>query len=267
MDSAAALNELKQFQGSRKSAQDYYTQYQNELGAGNAQQHANDLRGLIRNTETALKGVEGSVTGRTQGSLVTEAQRSRLANLERQPLQEGLTSQQGAYSDEMASYRDLVGQAGTRANMAYQTDADRLAALQGNYTNLFSREQADQDRRFRDAQAAEARRQFDVEQSRLRAGSGGGFNPSLNQPKAAMQQRNGGGFNFVDASGNPVSAARYASLTGQSIGNVLQAMGQSGDQYAAQLYNQLKSDPFFGRGDAEYEKMIKSAYNPIFWGT
>jgi hypothetical protein len=83
---------------------------------------------------------------------------------------------------------------------------------------------------------------------------------------ASFQQRQGGGFNFSDNKGNPISAAKYASLTGQDIRTVLYKMGQSGDNYSQQLYNQLARDPFFARGDAKYDQRIYQAYKPIFWG-
>jgi hypothetical protein len=104
-----------------------------------------------------------------------------------------------------------------------------------------------------------------VMSSLLSALYGGGVNTQ--QPKALSQQRKDKGFDFADISGNSISAGKYAQLTGQSIGSVLYNMGQSGDTYAQNLYNQLKRDPFFGKGNAAYDARIKQAYSPIFWGT
>lgn len=163
MDSASALAELKSFQGTRKSAGSLYDEASKELGVGDTRARANDMRGLIRNTETALKGVNDSVAGRTRGQLVTEAQRSRLANLERAPIAEELSGLQGGYADEMANYRDLLGQAGTKSQLAYQSDSDRLAALEGNYNKLFAAEQAAAAQRQWEAQQAEQRRQFEAQ--------------------------------------------------------------------------------------------------------
>lgn len=157
MDTQSALAELKQFQSTRKGAGDYSKQYQDELGVGAAKTRADDIRGLIRNTETALKGVGESVAGRTRGNLVTEAQRARLQNLEREPLLEGISGLQGSYADESQTYRDLLGQAGQKAQLAYQTDADRLQSLEGNYAKLFQNEQAAEERRRFEAQMAEQR--------------------------------------------------------------------------------------------------------------
>jgi hypothetical protein len=163
MDSRQALAELQNFQKTRKSAGDYYSQYQDELGVGGAQQSANDVRGLIRNTETALRGVNASVAGRTRGNLVTEAQRARLEGLERAPIAEELGSLQGRYSDEMQNYRDLLGQATTRAGQAYQTDADRLAALESNYNKIYQAEQAAAEQARWERELAERQKQFQAE--------------------------------------------------------------------------------------------------------
>lgn len=160
MDSRGALAELKAFQGSRKGAGDYYSQYQQELGVGEAQARSNDIRSLIRNTEGALKGVNQSVAGRTRGQGVNEAQRARLEGLERAPIAEELGTLQGSFADEQQNYRDLLGQATTRAGQAYQTDADRLAALESNYNKIFQSEQAAAEQRRWEKELAERSRQF-----------------------------------------------------------------------------------------------------------
>lgn len=72
----------------------------------------------------------------------------------------------------------------------------------------------------------------------------------------------GGGFTFSDASGHPISAATFASQNGVSMGDLLYRMGQSGDNYAAQVYNQLKASPQFANSP-----QTKSAYSSLFWGS
>lgn len=272
MDSASALAELKQFQSGRKSAGDLYNQTQSELGVGDVKSRADDMRGLIRNTETALKGVGQAVAGRTRGQLVTEAQRARLANIEREPLAGQLGEQQSNYGEEMQNYRDLMGQAQTKAQLAYQSDADRLSALEGNYNKLFASEQAAEAKRQWEAQQAEARRQFEAQLAESRRASqaaayaaGASFTPSIGggAPKANMAQRKDGGYNFTDTSGQAISAAKYAQLTGQDFASVLQAMGQGGDKYAAQVANQLKADPWADKNLDKYKKL----YSALFWGT
>lgn len=163
MDSKSALSELKSFQGSRKGAGDYYTQYQQELGVGDAQARSNDIRGLIRNTEGALKGVNASVAGRTRGQGVNEAQRARLEGIERAPIAEELGTLQGSFADEQQNYRDLLSQATTRAGQSYQTDADKLAALESNYNKIFQSEQAAAEQSRWERELAERSRQWQEE--------------------------------------------------------------------------------------------------------
>ncbi len=163
MDSAGALAELKSFQGSRKGAGDYATQYQQELGVNDAQSRSNDIRGLIRNTEGALKGVNASVAGRTRGNLVNEAQRARLEGIERAPIAQELGGLQGSYADEQQNYRDLLGQATSRAGMAYQTDADKQAGLESTYAKLYQSEQDRAEQQRWEQQQSESRRQFEAQ--------------------------------------------------------------------------------------------------------
>lgn len=110
-------------------------------------------------------------------------------------------------------------------------------------------------------------REAELNRRATSAGGGGGGSTRTGAVKATMQQRGDRGFDFTDANGNAISAARYAELTGQGIGTVLYAMGQAGDSYAQQLYNQLANDPFFGKGDEDYDNRVKELYSAIFWGT
>lgn len=121
----------------------------------------------------------------------------------------------------------------------------------------------EQQRQFNE-QLAESRRQAAKATAAVPSPTFGGGAPA---PQAQMARKQNGGFAFADANGQPMSAARYAQTTGQPIGSVLYAMGQQGDKYAQQLYNQLRNDPKFGKGNAQYDAQIKAAYSPIFWGT
>lgn len=163
MDSKGALAELKNFQGTRKGAGDYYSEAQKELGVGDAQTRSNDLLGLVRNTEKQLQGVGESVAGRTRGNLVTEAQRARLQSLEERPIAEQLGGLQTSYGDSQTNYRDLLSQAGTRAGMSYQTDSDRASALQNTYNNLFQQEQASAEEAARKREEDRWLKQFESE--------------------------------------------------------------------------------------------------------
>lgn len=136
--------------------------------------------------------------------------------------------------------------------------------------------QGDVDADFRERQHQESIRQFNAQlaaQQRQAAASRASApratfgNAAAGQaPKATIAQKQDGGFAFTDAKGAPISAARYAQLNNQDVRDVLYQMGSAGDNYSKQLYNQLSNDPFFGRGDANYDKRIFQAYSPIFWG-
>lgn len=56
-------------------------------------------------------------------------------------------------------------------------------------------------------------------------------------------QNGSGGFNFTDANGSSISAATFAKNNGIGLGDLLYRMGQQGDKFAAQTYNNLKSAP------------------------
>lgn len=251
MDSSSALKQLQDFQGSRKNPTAYFDEAQNGLGVGAAGQQANDLRNVVRNTQTSLRGVDASVAGRTGGSLVTDAQRSRLVNLERAPIADNLNDQLTGYGDAMSNYRDLLSQAGSKASMLYQGDADKEAALRGNYEAIFGREQA-----------AEAVRQFNEQLAMQKAnaaraaagspfpsfGGGGGNKGEASAPKPAVGQMGtksgnpddgASGFWFTDSIGNPISAAQYASNNGLDIRQVLSTMALAGDSYARSALNSI----------------------------
>jgi hypothetical protein len=266
VDSQSALKELQTFQSGRKSAGDYYTAAQQELGVGSAQQRASDMRNLIRNTEGALKGVDASVSGRTQGSLVTEAQRSRLANLERQPLSEELGTLQGGYSDEMANYRDLVGQASTKAGLGYQSDQDRLASLEGNYNRLFGQEQAAEERRRYEADLVEKKRQFDTQQASMPQYSFGQGGQTTPGSAAKLEQRADKGFNFKDASGKPISAAQYAQIKGIEFRALLQQMANAGDKGAQQSLGYVGNDFGYNRAKVGGNQGTADLLNSLMWG-
>lgn len=241
MDTKSALQELKQFETTRKGAGDYLAQQKNELGVQGAQQRTDDIRGLIRNTETALKGVGQSVAGRTRGNLVTEAQRSRLQQLETQPIAQQLADRSGEFSDAQTNYRDLLSQASQNAQMSYQTDADKLSSLQGRYDRLF---QADQ--------AAEAKRQFEenlrlqreeAERNRRAAAAQAQMaQASLYNPTLGGGGGGGGGTQYTPSYDKSGRIVGYGSKGGQSF---LTPEGKAAeDAYWKKQNSGFKVDPF-----------------------
>lgn len=241
MNSQQALSELQSFQKSRKGAGDYYTQYQDELGVGNAQQSANDVRSLIRNTEGALRGVNASVAGRTRGFNVNEAQRARLENLERQPIAQELGTLQGRYADETQNYRDLLGQATTRAGQSYQTDADRMAALEGNYNRIYQSEQAAAEQARLERQLAEQMRQFNEDMAQRDRQ----FNASLAEArrKSAAEQASAASLYNRQGSDQAANAERQRALE-EEARHVRQGAesGSKNKRKEASLWDELWKD-------------------------
>lgn len=159
-NSTEALNELQQFQASRANPLDIYNKATTDLGVQDVRGRVGSLRGTLLNTENLLNQVEGSVTGRTQGSLVTEAQRQRLANLERQPLAAQYGQQSKSLANEQASLSDLLNQAQQRSGMEFQGLQAREQSLRDVYNSMFQREQEQRRREEADRAFAEQQRQY-----------------------------------------------------------------------------------------------------------
>lgn len=178
MNSGDAFNEYKAYQGGRRKTNDILAESQQRLGLPSAQQRQTGLRTAISNTENLIRSVPDSVAGRTGGSMVTEAQRSRLVGQERAPLDDAFREQSRAYEGETANLNEIQRQAMQEAqlkNSEYDAEEGRL---KGIYDTLYGREQdaiakAERDRAFaeqtRQARAAQA--QSDM-LSRLMGGGG-----------------------------------------------------------------------------------------------
>lgn len=243
MDSNGALKQLQDFNATRKSAGDYYTDASNQLGVGAAQQQANDLRGTIRNTEAALKAVPASVSGRTQGSLVTEAQRARLQNIESDPIAQRLGEQNTQYGDQMTQYRDLLGQAQTRSGLAYQGDTDKARSLQDYYQNVLGQESATEEKRRWEEQF-NYQRQQDAAKAAQMAAQTASLNSRINASNSGTDWQK-----IIDAmnkSGNSSTEQVLKSFTnkaGDSIGYDTNRASYLTDQGAKEYYSDLDPSP------------------------
>jgi hypothetical protein len=165
-NSQAALGQIQQAQATAQNPNDILAGQRQQLGVGAAQDTVTGLRGAINNTTKLLKQVAPSVMGRTQNSLVTNAQATRQIGNEQAPLAENLTDQGQQYNMANEDLGRLEGQASQAANGIYQGQQDKLSYLQNIYNTLYGKEQ--------DAsKQAEATRQFNAEQSRLKSASSG----------------------------------------------------------------------------------------------
>lgn len=75
---------------------------------------------------------------------------------------------------------------------------------------------------------------------------------------------NTGGYNFTDASGKNISAASFAAANGVGIGDILHRMGQSGDKYAQQAYNEIQQNQAYYNNNPN---VLKSEFSKLFWGS
>lgn len=151
-NSAEALQELQTIQGTVRNPLDIYNEQSAALGVGDVRGRVSTLRTTLLNTENALNAVDPSVTGRTAGTLTTEAQRQRIVNLERAPIVGQYGQQQGALSNENATLADLMGQAGQTSQLAYQGEQQKLSNAKDIYSTMVQKE-------------AEARRQAEADRA------------------------------------------------------------------------------------------------------
>jgi hypothetical protein len=216
---------LSAFEKTRKNPLDYYAQQEKELGVGDVRGRVGGLRKAVGNTEALLEGVGASVAGRTSGSNVTEAQRSRLVGLERQPHEQAFGKQQRALGEEQMTLQELLGQVGQRSGMMYQSQQDKERALQSSYERALGEYNSQQDlamklRAFEAEQAAQERA-YQLEQQKLaearRAAAASMATPSW---ASALQKQLGGGGGGGGASGGMQ----------QQAANEIEAMYKSGDQ-------------------------------------
>jgi hypothetical protein len=120
-----AQADVVRYDKGRPRGSDIYSSVSADLGIPDARAQLSRDRAAIENTNNLIEAVNPSVTGRTQGSLVTEAQRQGLVNKETAPLMAGLGKQTGAYNTSQGAFADLMGQAQLKAQLAIQ-DQDTI---------------------------------------------------------------------------------------------------------------------------------------------
>jgi hypothetical protein len=169
------------------------------------------------------------------------------------------------YLPALANLKQSFNEKGTSL-----TDAlNQLNITQNQYAQTIRQSELDRDesaRQFNVAQQAAAAER--AAQARAAAASaaptfGGGGGQTAPQSVGQLQQRQGGGFNFVGANNQAISAGTYASMNKIPIGTLLYQMAQSGDKYAASAYNQIKANQGYYNAHPE---ILKKEFSPLFWG-
>lgn len=245
--SAQALQQLTTYRSGRKNPYDILAEQKKKLGVDDVNSRVGKLRTAIINTENLLEGVDDSVTGRTSGTLTTDAARSRIVNLERQPVAKTLATQQSGLSAEQANLEALTSQAMQGAQLQYQGDSDQETFLSNLYNTLFGKEQADEERRRYEQDRAdklaeaEKQRKAAAQLAAITSGGGGGGGSSAAGGGATdpLQQA---AYNDVRTR---VSTNNDAALKSDFNATHISAMkGNKKDQYKIDLYKQLRPDLF-----------------------
>ena len=195
MDSGSILRELQDYDARRVNSVDVLNDAMSKYGVPEIRKRVSGLRTTLSNTESALNAVDPSVTGRTQGSLVTEAQRQRQVANERAPIAEQYGQQSRALGDETSNLSEQLQAAQLLAqNRVGDYDRGRTA-LQSRYDTVLSREaeqrrreEADRAFRLQEQQAADARRAAAAALASPTFG-GGGSTPRPSAPKTDPQQQ------------------------------------------------------------------------------
>lgn len=203
--SATAYSALEKFGQTRRKAPDIMKEAEAKYDIPGFTDRLSRLRSLVGNLTSSVEQVDPSVTGRTSGSLTTEAQRSALVNRERAPILGDLSKQQGALGREQEGFSLASSLADKYGSGLIQEDERSYQSLLDQYNAAQAAEQA-----------AEAKRQFEEnlkfqreQESRLaregsKAGAGGiDMQKYLDQILAAV----GGG-------GDNARYAEYARLRG-----------------------------------------------------
>jgi hypothetical protein len=188
MDSATLAKQLQDYDSHKVTSVDALNEALGQFGVPEIRKTVGGLRTTVANTTNALNNVDPSVTGRTQGSLVTEAQRQRQVVNERAPIAQQLTSQTGALGENEKSLQDALGQASTLASNRVNDYNTGRQALASQYDIAYTREQNVAKAEAERQAAEEERRRFDVQQATARGAasySGSGSSAAAKAPTKA----------------------------------------------------------------------------------
>lgn len=206
------------------------------------------VRSLVGNLESAVEAVDPQVTGRTSGSLVTEAQRGALVNRERQPILGDLAKQQQAFGQAQGDWTMANQLSGDYARNLMSEDQTRYQSLTDLYSKAVAAEQAAEEKRRWEAQQALAREAAAAEERRFQAqlaesraarqaaasatgyGLGGGSSsapaaPTIQDQAYASVQK------YLNAGRAVAQSDYWATLESAKRGNAM-------DKLKIQLYNQ-----------------------------
>lgn len=213
--SAAAYQSLNNFRTKMVRPEDALSRGDQQYGVSGIRGQLDALRTLTGNLQTSIGQVDPSVTGRTQGGLVTEAQRSAIVNKERAPLMTQFADTTNKLGDAGRQFSEAQGLASNYAQSLLGSQDQEYSRLFGDYTTQLAQEGeaaklAEQKRQF-DAQMAESRA------SRAAAGGGGGLSLGGLGSGAAPAAAGPGGVNAVQAAMDYAMKQRDVANSGTQV--------------------------------------------------
>lgn len=217
-DTKTAQNELNTFYKTAKKPIDYYNEATTRLGVGDARAKMQGDRKAIDDTSALIEAVDPSVTGRTSGALVTDAQRQGLITKEKTPLLGSLGKLQGIYGTSSANYNDLLSQAERESSWGYMNQQNQLAALQQRLQQAQYWEQQEAQRRAAARAAADNAAWLALQKALADQGNVAGGNTTPDRYPEWLKAQKFGEVKAGDLSGLRQSKPK-ASLGTFSVGN------------------------------------------------
>lgn len=231
--SAAALGQLQTQESQAQDPNAILQAQNNSLGVGTAQQTVQGLQGAINNTTKLLQQVAPSVMGRTQNSLVTDAQATKQVENEQAPLNTQLGTDTTQYNQAGTNLQNLENQAQTAATGIYQGQQDKISYDQNLYNTLYQQEQ-------NASQQAEAEREFNVDEAEKQSEAAASSNSGLG---AALASAFGSGGSAAAPSGGTLTggAAGATGKTAQDAHNAVTSLLQTNNAATiANTYNAIQ---------------------------
>lgn len=191
MDSGTLAANIAEYDKNKVTSADALNKALAQFGVPEIRNTVSGLRTTLANTNNAYNNVDPSVTGRTQGSLVTEAQRQKQVSNERAPIAQQIQGQSTALSDNQRSLDEANAQATTLATNQVNDYNTGRAALQSQYDTTYKREQDAAAAEAARQAAAESTRQFNEQQATTRSSAsygGSSSKASASDTKAAVGQ-------------------------------------------------------------------------------
>src|SRR5260221_9974992 len=138
--SQSAQQNLQNFQGSQKSAQDFYNQAQQQYNIPGLTQGVNAARNAVTNTQSLINNLPGAVNQQVRGQMVGEGQRQGILNNQMAPLQSQYNTQNNAFGNAQGAYQTNLEQATNQANMGYQGQLQQYNQLNNIYQNAMAQQ-------------------------------------------------------------------------------------------------------------------------------